>query len=401
MTRKNVLFRLCSLAIVTSMIMPMGVQAIDRLDKSTIDMTIAERERFLDVVSAETETVATAFDADISADTIKALLDFAGNSYTLIECEPSGYMIYHNASGQFVETSATSPSPYAGFDKNLYYAGPTQYYVLENGIYKHTVIDESHTQDEVDAYSAVCEQANENYIESANVDIIDYIESGEQQQVSSIAEALSANESAPTYITNAYCLSNCETASEMSYFGKNACGYIAAALLMLWYRETINSTYLSTNNSTGQSYLKLKNGVHVFNGDPNNYANGKTFSYNLWRWHSGLGQSDYENGYYGTGAGEIATTLESYVKGKGLPYTYDTDVLPLTSSIISKIDSRDRPYLLWGTGVQPVDESQKKCDHAVIVYGHWNGYLLCNFGWPGYSCSSVKGFWGSGLMLRQ
>lgn len=401
--------RLCSFMIVFSMIFSPLVQATTT-ENDTLSvplsiycnsMTTAEAVRFGDIVSAEAQSISNAFDENITPVRSKELLDFAGNRYTLIECEPSGYMIYHDASGQFVETSSSSPSPYNLYSENLYYGGPTQYYVLENGIYQHTILDEECSESTVETFASTCTQANDNLISSSNNDVLNYITGNASAEPSAIDQIYSStSETSPTYITNAYCLSNCETASEMSYFPKGACGYIAAALLMLWYRSTINPTYLTYNNSSGVPYLTSKNGYYVFCGNPSNYANGQTFSYNLWRWHSGYGQSDYENGYYGTGAGEIANTLESYVEGKGLTYTYDTDVLPTTASIINKLDSRDRPYLLWGS-LGTADGATGSIDHAVIVYGHFNGLLLCNFGWAGYSCVSISGIWGSGLMLYQ
>ena len=45
-------------------------------------------------------------------DRIVEIRDFAGNVYTLAECLPTGYMIFHNESGAFVEYSVVAESPY-------------------------------------------------------------------------------------------------------------------------------------------------------------------------------------------------------------------------------------------------------------------------------------------------
>ena len=50
---------------------------------------------------------------DIHIERISPIYDFAGNEYTLVECAPTGYMIYHDESGNFVESSAVATSPYA------------------------------------------------------------------------------------------------------------------------------------------------------------------------------------------------------------------------------------------------------------------------------------------------
>lgn len=402
---KNI--RLCALFLSLSMLLSTYVCALDPIqeDSSVLeievdDMTVAEKARFSEIISLEADVVATAFSEDISAIKTKSMRDFAGNTYTLVECQPSGYMIYHNASGQFVETSATSPSPYLKYTDNLYYGGPTHYYVLIDGEYVHTVLEETYSENDIDAFVSVCTDSHEYFLNESNAAVLNYIENGQSTALQAVAQENATSEDFPSYITNAYCLNNCATHSEMSYFAKGACGYIAAALLMLWYRETIDYRYLTTNNSTNESYVIDKNGSYVFCGNPTTYYDGRTFSYNLWRYHSEFGQADYENGYYGSAAAEIAATLDSYVSGRGLPFTYDTDVLPTTASIIQKLDSRDRPYLLFGR-LQPKDESKDKCDHTVVVYGHWNDSLICHFGWSNYTCSSVKGTWGSGLMLYQ
>lgn len=399
---KHQLMRICSFCLIVCFLLPIAAQAAPittspNIEVNIEDMSPQEAERFMDIVNLEVASMSSAFNTDIEASVTKELRDFAGNLYTLIECVPTGYAIYHNDSGNFVELSATSPSPYATENENLYYAGPTQYYTLKDDIYTNTVNGEQYSKAVISEYSSDCDELAQSHMTEADTAVLSYIEEG---SFSNAQVPMLAAETAPTYITNAYCISNCETASEMSYFPKSACGYIAAALLMLWYRSTINTTYLTSNNSSGVSYLTLKNNYYVFCGSPSNFTNGQTFSYNLWRWHSPYGQADYTNGEYSTGAGDIAVTLESYVKGKGLNYGYDTDVLPTTSSIIKKLDSRDRPYLLWGK-LGTADGATGKINHAVIVYGHFNGLLLCNFGWAGYSCVSISGTWGSGLMLRQ
>src|SRR5690625_2103942 len=52
---------------------------------------------------------------------VKELKDFNDNIYTLFELKPTGYIIYHNESGKFIEYSLESPSPYLGHHEELYY----------------------------------------------------------------------------------------------------------------------------------------------------------------------------------------------------------------------------------------------------------------------------------------
>lgn len=407
MKRRSI--RLCAMLLVCTLLFPTIVQALEiQSNPNSADsimkvgtMTEVESQRFETVAKAEAETMSAVFEEDIVPACSKELLDFSGNAYTLIECEPLGYMIYHNASGQFVEMSASSMSPYSEYDEGLFYGGPTEYYVLRNGVYHHTILDEMYDESSTEAFQESCNMANEAFLSEPATEVLQYIETGTVATTDDMLESIvaTASEDTPTYITNAYCISNCETNSEMSYFSKGACGYIAAAMLLLWFRDTIDVNYLDYNNSTGYNYITLKNGYPVFHGNPNTYYDGHTFSYNLWRWHSEFGTSDYTNGNYSSAAGDIAKTLESYVTSKGLDYDYIVDLFPSTSRVISRLDTKDKPYILFGN-LQPADESRTKCDHGVIAYGHWNGYILCNFGWEGYSCSSVKGTWGSGYMMK-
>lgn len=74
--------------------------------------------------------------------TVKQVTDFAGNGYTVVEYSPVGYFIFHNESGKYVEYAERALSPYCGYEENLYYGGPTEYYVKYGETYYHTVLDD-------------------------------------------------------------------------------------------------------------------------------------------------------------------------------------------------------------------------------------------------------------------
>ena len=61
---------------------------------------------------------------------ISKISDFDGNTYTLVECAPNGYMIYHDASGIFVESSPVVNSPFYGESGTYKYVGPNEYYII-------------------------------------------------------------------------------------------------------------------------------------------------------------------------------------------------------------------------------------------------------------------------------
>ena len=83
--------------------------------------------------------IAANMDTNSSIAKTKQLVDFAGNRYVLFELIPKGYIIYHIASGKFVEYSEDSYSPYLNYSSNLYYGGGMQYYHLQGDKLLHTV----------------------------------------------------------------------------------------------------------------------------------------------------------------------------------------------------------------------------------------------------------------------
>ncbi len=109
-------------------------QRLQNLFASQIDK-MAQQEK----ITSKLTTV-----PDLEVIKTKELKDFVGNKFILTELSPKGYMIYHPTSGIFVEHSVGTPSPYLGFDGDLYYAGPNEYYYLDStcGQYKHTIFDE-------------------------------------------------------------------------------------------------------------------------------------------------------------------------------------------------------------------------------------------------------------------
>lgn len=88
---------------------------------------------------------------------VRYISDFAENDYTLFECEPSGYLIYNNAAGTFVESSAISQSPYIECEGDLYYAGVLNYYYQDaDKDYVHT--ETGYTIDASAEVRAACKQ---------------------------------------------------------------------------------------------------------------------------------------------------------------------------------------------------------------------------------------------------
>ena len=71
------------------------------------------------------------YESNVTLNKIKQLKDLENNTYTLLECKPTGYIIICDDSNTMVEYSAFSISPYIDYYNNLYYFGPTYFSVLD------------------------------------------------------------------------------------------------------------------------------------------------------------------------------------------------------------------------------------------------------------------------------
>lgn len=122
--------------------------------------------------------VADIWDSDVSVAKTKTLHDFAGNEYTLAEYSPSGYAVYHNSSAVVLEKAENSPSPYSGLSENLYYAGPTHYYIYdeEQGTYTHTITGDTLGAEDVSVKAEVCSEAQAELNSMADTQLKTYVE---------------------------------------------------------------------------------------------------------------------------------------------------------------------------------------------------------------------------------
>lgn len=69
---------------------------------------------------------------------VKNLSDFSNNTFKLYEFSDKAYTICTDDL-KFIEGSAKSRSPYYGYENNLYYLGPTNYFTIQDNMLLHTV----------------------------------------------------------------------------------------------------------------------------------------------------------------------------------------------------------------------------------------------------------------------
>ncbi len=315
-------------------------------------------------------------DAQISS--ITTIVDFSGNEYTLVECEPTGYMIYHNDSGIFVESSLVVHSPFYGIKGDVRYCGPNEYYVnAENSKDFRYVFDEeclSGTQ--IQHLKEKSALVNQTLIENSNENVLNYI-SG----ISNVRPYATGNQiSAKTVTGDGWTLvdnySFFANLNDCGYISGGKCGYIAAGILL--------------------AYDKIYNGMDTI---PNWY-----YSYNDGRYSlsPSLPTALYNKGVslgYGASTTSVAIhyTVKSWLGDRGIITHHTSLYVPFGNNltIVSKLKN-DRPVIWFGAVTDQTFDSTTG-NHAVVVYGHsWSGNnFVAHFGWENATMVYFSGVLGS------
>lgn len=146
----------------------------------TID-TSDTNERFM-IAMTDKLTLIDADSQGLAISGVKELYSFAGELYYVIECTPIGYFIFHPASGVVVESSPSSFSPYIKYSEgDMYYGGPTEYYIKSGTKYIHTVIDEEITLEiDVERMKLTSLKIVELLEQDKDVALLDYLATGNQ-----------------------------------------------------------------------------------------------------------------------------------------------------------------------------------------------------------------------------
>ncbi len=290
----------------------------------------------------------------INVGNIKTLLDFAGNEYKLVECTPTGYYIIHPKSGIVFESSPSAKSPYDGFESNLYYGGPTYYYIKPQNDYIHTVLDTVLDNNKLAAIIATCNVINNELISQKNINVVSYIE-GKFSELPFIMNRASGTD----YWVNDYGWFQ-DLKSGFGYVDGGYCGYIAANLILKYFN--------------GRSKIVLQS--------PYNKINSTALTQELIDIGDDLG--------YGaaTWAYDIADVLNEFCSQQGLSEeaSWAIGVVGMNA----EIKTYKRPSILFGNLADVGN-------HAVVNYGYNDyenpGYntMICHYGWANFSEVHVYG----------
>lgn len=323
-------------------------------------------------------------DLNLQIESTAVINDFAGNTYTLVECAPTGYMIYHNESGIFVEYSPVSHSPYFGAEGAFYYAGPNEYYIQneDESTYRYAFDTETLTAAQLIDLTENSELVNQTLVENRNEYVLDYINGSSTTRPAELYAAEDNQASTMTVTSGDWTLvdnygffmrlSNC------GYISGGKCGYIAAGILLA-YDEIYNSLDTIPN-----SYYSYSNGA---------YSLSTSLATALYNKGVSLG--------YGASTTSVAIhyTVKSWLEGRGINADHTSLYIPFgsNSTIKSKLNN-DRP-VIWFGAVTENSYNSTTGNHAVVVYGYtsdWTGIsFVAHFGWNNATTVYFSGVLGS------
>lgn len=297
----------------------------------------------------------------VSKATTKTTLDFAGNTYTVVECNPVGYAIYCDGAEEATEYSAESPSSYAGYTSSLYYGGPMQYFVKQNGLLVHTVTGES-----------ASETASAGYM----------------SQSAALHNEMLANKSASTPATRSSsqtaggytftCINNSGFFASLNTCGyvSGKCAYVAGAMIIGYCDVYVNSDYDTDGNITVN--------------DAEQYDISSSLTNSLASIGSDLGYGSSIN------ANKLSNVMSDYLSDHNISgVTHVSRTVFSNKNITDYIDD-NYPVVAIGSMYNP--DNGGHFAHAIVIYGYksggygiQNGYgFLAHYGWDGYNKITVK-----------
>lgn len=372
-----------------SLLCPVSVHALDLIGSAdTIDIRL--NNVFEDQLAEMNRNTAELYGLtdsnmlNISLSSISTIYDFAGNEYTLVECDPVGYMIYHNSSGVFVEYSPVTNSPFFGIEGEYRYCGPNEYYVMDTDencfryVFDDEVLTSAHESELVNHSISV----NNALVENSNEYVLNYINGTSDVRPAELyaaednsASTMTVTSGDWTYVNNCSFFMNL---NNCGYITGGKCGYIAAGILL--------------------AYDEINNSLDTI---PNSYYSYSGGQYSL---STSIATALYNKGVslgYGASTTSVAIhyTVKSWLEGRGISADHTSLYIPFgsASTIVSKLKN-DRP-VIWFGAVTEQDFDSTTGNHAVVVYGYssdWTGHsFVAHFGWTNATTVYFSGVLGS------
>ena len=309
---------------------------------------------------------------------MKTVKDFAGNSYIVAEFQPTGYAIFNVATGIFTEYSALSDSPYLGYSENeLYYAGMAQFYAKQGSKIVDLLTKESAQEQEVRALFAPYSKQQFALLEkNRNDEVAQYV----SKKISNYVQPKAVTEE---LVLSANRLIKLRDPGERK---GGVCGYIAAAMLLYYYRSSgrRNITSATDYETDANGYYKLKKDLVNYLVDTLRVRLGLPI---------------------GSHANTIKTLLSEYIRiycnrvgvsQSGI--SHNTWYAPTTYQIEVGINN-DKPVIIFA-GLLSSAEIGITISHAVLAYGYKYNFgtsdeMIVHYGYVDRSKVYVTGAWGS------
>lgn len=316
--------------------------------------------------------------AGSSVSSVKQLVDFAGNRYTLFELAPIGYMIYHIDSGKFVEYAEDSYSPYLGFLSNLYYGGAMQYYYLQETSLHHTLKNDLSVPSSSMSQMAIDSRTlSTAFLQNRSYSNLNYINnggsfSGVERIIGVVASSNQAQTRAAARISMTNFFPNLNTDWKMGYRDGGVCGYIATNLVLGYnyfafdYGLISNSTYVDFANKTMNGPELTNRLLELAGEDPNGSSFSGTYSHDMF-----------------VVVGKYLNEVNNYLGWTYSWYFFGTNVNATLNA--------GYPVAIFGSFKKP-NGSSGNINHAVVAYDYQKyGFLnlstkyRVHYGWSGYS----------------
>lgn len=313
----------------------------------------------------------------------KILLGFDGSEYCLFEYSPTGYAIFDMKSGLFLESTASSYSPYTGYNENIYYAGPGQYYYFSKNEYTHLLDNIKLSKADVFALTNNNEEITALLRTNIDNQVVNYI--------NDTGVTLPPVRASQTYYVSDY--NRLMNLKYCGYITGGYCGYIAAAMLLYYFDSSGHRDLLPGNNN---QFYWTSNGSYVLSTS--------NVTSPLISIGSSLGYGNSTTSY------SIHRVMKKYLSNKGITSNLNHTSLfaPLFTKyqIYSRIANSSEPVIIFGSLVSPTNGSS--INHAVLAYGckltityNNNGYgtnsyeFIAHFGWDNRTNIYINGIFGS------
>lgn len=311
------------------------------------------------------------FGSSLSIDRIKTLRDFDGNAFILFELLPTGYLIYHENSGKYVECASESSSPYLNVQGELYYGGMMAYYYRDGDLLRHTLTEETVAASETGAFAEASRKTDAALVQTAETTNLAYLE-GETNTVPAVFSqgnaytSASAQSSVTPRISMESFFENLDTDDKLGGRYGKICGYISSNLIIGYnyfaydYGLISDPSYVDMENKT-MNGPKLTNKLLEIAGKNSLAANP-----------GGTGASD-AYGYVGDYLNTV-NNLRAWSYGWRL---FDWEAH-------ATIDA-GHPAAIYGNLVD-VENPNEKINHAVVAYDYnEKRQLIVHYGWPNYT----------------